>query len=270
MGKDSKIEWTHHTFNPWWGCAQISPACDECYAMTLAQRFGKWWGVDAPRRLFGEKHWREPVNLNASCERRGVRERVFCASMADVFDNHPDVMAPRAQLWDLIRRTPHLDWLLLTKRIGNVRRMLPEDWGDGYPNVWLGITVVTQEEVDRDVPKLLAIPVHFRFLSMEPLLEPIDFSGRWVEYENPAIHETWLERLDWVIVGGESGRKARSLRLWWVESIRDQCQAVGTAFFFKQWGEWAPRGENTMQKVGKLAAGRELSGRTWSDFPDQP
>jgi protein gp37 len=263
VGKDSKIEWTDHTFNPWWGCAQVSPACDHCYAMTLAQRFGQWWGGDAPRRFFGPKHWREPVKWNERCERTGTRARVFCASMADVFDNHPDVIPARAELWKLIEATPHLDWLLLTKRIGNAHRMLPGGWFGGHspghygrgplPNVWLGATVVTRDEYERDVPKLRALPAAVRFLSIEPLLEPlgdIDLTG---------IH--------WVIVGGESGRQARSMRLWWVESIRDQCDAAGVAFFFKQWGEWAPRGENIMQKVGKLIAGRTLGGRTWDQVP---
>jgi protein gp37 len=250
MGKASKIEWTHNTFNPWWGCAQVSPACDHCYAMTLAQRFGKWWGVDAPRRFFGEKHWREPINWNARCAKHGIRERVFCASMADVFDNHPDVTGAREQLWGMIRATPSLDWLLLTKRIGNAAQMLPDDVAR---LVWVGSTVVTPEEYARDVPKLRRVPAKVRFLSMEPLIEPMG--------------DLDLDGIHWVIVGGESGRQARSMRRWWVESIRDQCQAAGVAFFFKQWGEWAPKNEDTMLKVGKIIAGRQLVGRTWDQVP---
>jgi protein gp37 len=253
MGKDSKIEWTHHTFNPWWGCAEVSPACDFCYARTLAQRFGQWWGTDAPRRFFGVKHWNEPLRWHDRCKRLDIRERVFCASMADVFDNHPAVSDARHSLWNTIRLTPSLDWLLLTKRIGNAKHMLPEDVAK---IVWVGATVVTPLEYARDVPKLREIPAKVRFLSIEPLLEPLG------DLDLTGIH--------WVIVGGESGRQARSMRRWWVESIRDQCEAAGVPFFFKQWGEWVPKDEDTMWKVGKLAAGRHLVGRTWDQFPVQP
>jgi protein gp37 len=217
MGENSAIEWTHNTFNPWWGCTEVSPACEHCYARTLAQRFGQWWGVDAPRRFFGSKHWAEPLRWQKRCEHLDIRERVFCASMADVFDNHPSVLDARQQLWWLIRSTPRLDWLLLTKRIGTAEAMLPEDI---RAQVWVGATVVTRDEYARDVPKLQRLDVGTRFLSIEPLIEPlgdIDLTG---------IH--------WVIVGGESGRQARPLRQWWVQSIRDQCQAAGVAFFFKQ------------------------------------
>jgi hypothetical protein len=161
MSENSKIEWTHHTFNPWWGCAKVSPGCDHCYAEALGNRFGTPWGVDAPRRVFTEAHWRDPLKWNAKAAAAGERQRVFCASMADVFDKNSPPGA-RDRVWSLIRRTPHLDWLLLTKRIGNAVRMLPPDWGDGYPNAWLGISVVNQEEAVRDIPKLLQVPAAIR------------------------------------------------------------------------------------------------------------
>lgn len=218
-----------------------------------------------------------------------VRPRVFCASLADVFDNEvPDEW--RFDLFKLIIDTPHLDWLLLTKRISNAAKMLPNiasrfdamlDSNDRYrplPNVWLGATVVNQEEADRDIPKLLAIPAAVRFLSMEPLLGEVSFVGMWVPYENPAIHENMLEALDWVIVGGESGTGARPMNPEWVRSLRDQCHAVGTAFLFKQWGEFGPNwfndddgnkipGSEWMDPMGKKKAGRLLDGRTHDGYP---
>lgn len=150
--------------------------------------------------------------------------RVFCASMADVFDNEVD-QGHRAQLWALIRDTPALTWQILTKRIGNVTKMLPGDWGAGYSNVHLGISVVTQEEVERDVPKLLATPARVRFLSVEPMLEAINVTP-WIGGREREI--------SLVIAGGESGTKARPMALAWVRSLRDQCREAGVAFFLKQ------------------------------------
>jgi protein gp37 len=233
MAEASKIEWTDATFNPWVGCTKISPGCDNCYAEGWAKRSGMvTWGAD--RRRTTPANWRKPLAWNAAVP-NGERKRVFCASLADVFDNQVPVEW-RNDLWKLIRATPRLDWLLLTKRIGNVYGMLPVDWEDGwaYPNVWLGISVVNQEEADRDIPKLLAVPAQTRFLSCEPLLGPISFVGRWVGHTNAAMHENWLEALDWVIVGGESGGNARPMNPEWAGNLIAQCQAVETAAFFKQ------------------------------------
>jgi len=255
MGANTAIEWCDATFNPWWGCTRVSPACDHCYAAAWAHRLGmdELWD-STKRRTFGAEHWALPIRWNRSAERQGKRLRVFCASMADVFDKD----APsheRENLWDIIEDTPHLDWLLLTKRIANAERMLPAGWlQDPRPNVWLGATVVTQEEADRDVPKLLRIPAAFRFLSCEPLLELISLDHEWLvgEYfghsedchddlcalngdfyscagqlfETPAVH--------WVIVGGESGREAREMNPDWARYLREQCQSTGAAFFMKQ------------------------------------
>ena len=171
MGADSKIAWTHSTFNPWVGCSNVGPGCDHCYAEAMNKRWGNDnWGHDIPRRRTNVKYWAQPIRWNIAAQKSGERRRVFCASMADVFDNEVP-LEWRVDLFDLIRATPYLDWLLLTKRIGNVSKMLPPDWGYGWPNVWLGITVVNQEEVDRDIPKLAAIPAWIKWLSMEPLLE---------------------------------------------------------------------------------------------------
>lgn len=236
MSENSKIEWTHHTFNPWWGCAKVSPGCDHCYAERDAGRFTPGtvlWGVDAGRREFGDKHWSEPLKWNARAAKEGTRYRVFCASMADVFDKNAPAGA-RERLWSLIEQTPHLDWLLLTKRIGNVGRMIPDRWSTMLPrNVWLGISVVNQDEADRDIPKLLAVKAHVRWLSMEPLLGPVDLDRVYVA----APGERWI---DWVVVGGESGPKARPMHPDWARALRDQCTVAGVQFLFKQWGEWMP------------------------------
>lgn len=256
MSENSKIEWTTHTFNPWWGCAKISPGCDFCYAERDAKRFmgGKViWGVHADRREFGDKHWNEPLKWNKKAQEAGERHRVFCASMADVFDKKAPEGA-RERLWGLIDATPNLDWLLLTKRIGNVASMLPERWSVALPeNVWLGASIVNQLEADRDIPKLLQIKTKgVRFLSMEPLLGPVSLRwlAAWPENapatpENPygngvTNHLDGLRRLDWVIVGGESGPHARPMHPKWAQDLRDQCEAAGVPFLFKQWGEYAP------------------------------
>jgi protein gp37 len=216
MGEQTAISWCDHTFNAWWGCTKVSPGCDHCYAETWAKRFAVEWGHGQARRFFGAKHWREPLRWNARTVRDGIRRRVFCASMADVFDNEVG-QEHREQLWALIRATPALDWLVLTKRIGNVPAMLPADWGGvGYANVWLGATIVNQAEADRDVPKLLAVPARVRFLSCEPLLGRIELPS-----SNPP-------RVHWVIVGGESGPRARPMHPDWARSLRDQCVAAGT------------------------------------------
>src|SRR5262249_33271172 len=138
MGFNSRIEWTTHTFNPWWGCTKVSDGCKFCYAEALARRYGHHvWGPLAQRRLMSDIHWKQPLKWNTQASRQGARSRVFCASMADVFDES----APPGQLdrlWKLIRQTPCLDWQLLTKRPQRIASSLPKDWGNGYPNVWLG------------------------------------------------------------------------------------------------------------------------------------
>lgn len=301
MSANTPIEWTDHTFNAWWGCSEVSPGCDNCYARIWAARFGVKWGADGPRRAFDDKHWAEPLKWDRAAKKAGKRARVFCASMADVFDkNAPD--GARDRLWKLIADTPNLDWQLLTKRIGNAPRMLPADWGNGYANVWIGASVVNQEEADRDISKLLAVPARVRFLSCEPLLGQIDIR-RWLCPDfiaHPQLHRNPNEQralaaiakagarqigwtgIDWVISGGESGRKARPSHPDWHRSLRDQCAAAGVPFLFKQFGEWAPaqnlpgknfRFENSngpaiyVTRIGKKAAGRILDGRTHDEYP---
>lgn len=250
MGERSKIEWTDNTFNPWWGCARISPACDYCYAATFAQRLGFSALWEGERREFGEKHWREPLKWNARAQRTGQRERVFCASMADVFDTDAPAGA-RERLWELIEATPALDWLLLTKRIGNAARMLPAAWLESpRPNVWMGATFCNQAEVERDLWKLLAVPAVIHFGSFEPLLGPVSLRWlpRWTCDGRPSAlnpigrtdHLDGLRGLDWVICGGESGPHARPMDPAWARTLRDQCVEAHVPFLLKQWGEWLP------------------------------
>lgn len=281
MAENSKIEWTDATFNPWIGCQKVGPGCDHCYAEAMMDaRLGRVeWGPHGSRSRTSASYWRKPLAWDRAAAKAGKRTRVFCASLADVFDNHASILPEwRADLWALIRATPHLDWMLLTKRPGNIAAMLPPDWGAGYPNVWLGCTVVNQAEADRDIPKLLAVPAAVRFLSMEPLLGPVDlgspvraalFAGKIAPGGGDGT-----KPLAWVIVGGESGPGARPMHPDWARSLRDQCVAAGVAFFHKQNGEhaWVERVEGdpatlTPYRIGKKAAGRFLDGRTWDQMP---
>lgn len=229
------IPWCHFTFNGWWGCDHVSPACDHCYAEAWAKRTGfpeLWRGQ---RRFFGDKHWREPLKWNKAAVAEGVRYRVFAMSMADVFDNHPEVEPHRQRLWDLIKSTPNLDWMLLTKRIGNAKRMLPPDWGAGYANAWIGATLADQGELERDVVKLLAVPARVHFISHEPGLGPLD-----LEHVKHRVKKLNVLRgalsIDLVITGGESGGKARPYNIQWAREIVDQCRRNHRAAFVKQLG----------------------------------
>lgn len=338
MSTQTKIEWCDSTFNPWVGCTKISPACDNCYAKDkFDSRFHfVSWGAGQQRKRTSESTWKQPAMWNAradtfrecaGCGWRGdlalrdeplafacpscdatdwmpARRRVFCASLADVFDNEVPTQW-RTDLFDLISATPNLDWLLLTKRVGNVKQMLI-DACRGFqhlpPWVWLGATITSQAEADRDVPKLLAVPAAVRFLSIEPMLGPVDirfaFSDAGVIRcprcmfgtnrldHGPCPNDGETLRNDpgvhWVICGGESGPHARPMHPDWARSLRDQCAAAGVPFMFKQWGEWAPYDrsrfdgsmlatpnalDRPMQRFGKEYAGRLLDGRTWEQFP---
>ena len=225
MAETTGIAWTDSTFNPWIGCTKVGPGCDHCYAEALDKRH-RWqgsthWGFGKPRMRTSVGNWKKPLAWNAKAEASGKPWRVFCASLADVFDNEvPE--AWRADLWRLIRATPALTWLLLTKRIGNVAKMHP---GGHYENVWIGATIVNAEEAERDVPKLLAVEgVAKLFVSYEPALGPVD----WRRY--PGI--------DWIIVGGEStqGAKARPFDLQWAYHTIGDAEQMGAAPFVKQLG----------------------------------
>ena len=339
MAESTGIEWCDSTFNPWIGCSRVSPACDHCYAAesTPARTLDITWGAGQARRRTAPSNWALPLRWNTAefaqcpscgwrgearkcvsvphpddqmptrgcpvCRAAGVRDarrRVFCASLADVFDNEePDEW--RMQLFRLMADTANLQWMVLTKRIGNVRDYTRRDGlafdliGDG--RVWLGATICNQAEADRDIPKLLATPARVRFLSMEPLLGPVNLrlmhnAPLWAG-DGPGALCRASDRLGlhWVIVGGESGQRARPMHPDWARSLRDQCAAAGVPFLFKQWGEWAPLtfddgltgGEvgrdavvlhppgarpADMHRPGKKTAGRALDGTVHTRFPE--
>lgn len=261
MAENSAIEWTDHTFNPWIGCRRVSPGCDNCYAAHLMDtRLGRVvWDTSMRNRT---KTWGDPVRWNKQAAAAGVRKRVFCASLADVFDNEVP-HAWREELLTLIEITPWLNWLLLTKRIGNAAEMLWR-WEQSvpWPNVWLGATVVNQEEADRDIPKLLATPAHVRFLSIEPILGDVNLTrimrghlpapvpgelravDGWCEHNaltGVGISQLGFERdggprVDWVIVGGESGPRARPTTIGHIRGVVRQCQSADVPVFVKQLG----------------------------------
>lgn len=245
---ETKIEWADYTFNPWVGCTKISPACDHCYAETWAKRAGHpelWQGQ---RRRTSDANWKQPLKWDraAKYSMSGRRPKVFCASLADVFDNQADPQW-RSDLFQLIEDTPNLDWLLLTKRPQNIERMSWPRWDAGWPrNIWLGTTVENQEQANLRIPHLLTVPTRIHFLSCEPLLGPLDLRNiqpRDRDELNALAGFDFDQGLpghavDWVIAGGESGPKARLSHPDWFRSLRDQCADAGAAFFFKQWGEW--------------------------------
>lgn len=243
-------------FNPWWGCAKVSPGCSRCYAETWSRRTGEdIWGVNKPRRLFGDKHWAEPLRWNRKAEERGRPMLVFCASMADVFEDHPMLPDQRERLWRLIDDTPWLVWQLLTKRPENVEEMVP--WVRTWPpNVWLGVSVEDQRRAEERVSILVGIRAGLRFLSCEPLLGPVDLTatpGWGGDCPHCGRDDCWggeiggplycgttgreaPEHVDWVIVGGESGGRARGMDLAWARSLVAQCHDQYVPVFVKQLG----------------------------------
>ena len=233
MGATTEIAWCNSTFNPWWGCTRVDPACEHCYAETWARRTGhSVWGPTAPRRTFGAKHWAEPFTWDSRAKKDSVRRRVFCASMADIFDKD----APPGELdrlWLVIRMTPNLDWLLLTKRADRIRDSLPADWGSGYRNVWMGVTIGEPGGLWR-LDELIKIPAVIRFVSVEPLLAPLLLT-RYGPRSHVAV-QILREGLDWVIVGGESGAGCRPMDLDWARTLRNEARVIGAAYFMKQIG----------------------------------
>lgn len=252
MGTNSKIEWTDHTFNPWWGCVRVSAACDRCYAESWAATMcHDVWGAKASRRTFDERHWNEPRRWDRQAAKLQTRFKVFCASMSDVFEDRRDLDSERDKLWELISRTPNLDWLLLTKRPHRVGKLVPWIKTPWPQNVWLGTTVEQQKWLSR-ANQILEHPAPVHFLSMEPLLERIDVS--------PVLGK---DKIDWVIVGGETGSGSRAMHVDWVRSVRDQCVERDVPFFFKQWGDHGADGVRRKKQEN----GKEIDGQTWTQSP---
>lgn len=273
MAETTKISWCDATFNPWIGCTKVSVspsggACDFCYA-ERDNKLRKWvagWGQGVPRHR--TKDWDKVRRWDRRAAVTGKRPRVFCASLADVFDNEvPEEW--RTDLWALIRETPHLHWMLLTKRIGNVEKMLPADWGDdynhAYRHVGIMISVCNQYEADRDVWRLVKLKAihHVRWIgiSAEPLLGSMNlrnlrvplgagFPFRVDHDHFDALHPHLLDGIGLVITGGESGSDARPTHPDHACFLRDQCEDTNTPFHFKQWGEWAPICAMSEEQVG--------------------
>jgi protein gp37 len=260
MSENSKIEWTDHTFNPWIGCTKIAPECDNCYA-AAQDKFRGWtnagWGAGKPRRLTSASYWREPLKWDRRAAEAGKRERVFCASLADVFDGEV-ANEWRERLFNVVAETPALDWLILTKRPANVEPYLGWQGGDAldgtaWPlpaNVWIGTSVGSRERLPQ-VNALRRVRAAIRFLSVEPLLEDlgiVDLTG---------IH--------WVIVGGESGPGARPCNVDWIRSIVRQCEAYDVPVFVKQLGANPERGAGLTTGPVKL---KDRKGGDWNEWPE--
>jgi protein gp37 len=230
MGENSKIAWCDHTFNIVEGCEKISPACANCYAWLRDKRFhgGKHWGKHAPRKMMSEAYWKQPLKWDRKAKESGKPETVFCSSLADVFEDHPDLVRPRERLWKNIEATPNLIYLLLTKRPENIVWMYPQAWLMSAPaNVWLGTTVENCAQYRR-LRHLTMVPAVVYFISAEPLLSPLSVADMLCNVREAEY---------WMIVGGESGAHARPMDLEWVRSIRDACKCYQVPFFFKQGSE---------------------------------
>jgi len=302
----TNIEWTGtplpngtilpgYSFNTHWGCFKVSPGCTNCYAEGQAKRYGHdIWGPAATteRRLFGDAHWREPLAWNAQAHASGIRRKVFANSFSDWAEDHPQLDPVRERMWELIRATPNLDWLLLTKRPENIATMMPEGF---WPNVWLGTSAENQHYFNTRVPILIEhtkrVPV--LFVSVEPMLGPVDVGvgfdlwcggchpargpdipafcteaytkgvydpiSQRINHQLPdhsACREPIVDYVDWVIVGGESGPRRRPFDVAWARQVRDTCRRAGKAFFFKQ------HGGRTHAEGGCL-----LDGREYKQFP---
>lgn len=310
MAENSKIEWTDHTFNPWIGCQKIAPGCKHCYAEALTKRYGRDFHQ---RTVTSEGYWKQPLKWNRDAEKAGERRRVFCASLADAFEDwrRPMVDAKgqqllaspvltgvnaawpltmdhvRERLGGLIRECPYLDWLLLTKRIENASRMMEAMGIAGLPNVWLGTSISTQADADRNIPELLKCrnlcPV--LFVSAEPLLEAVDLSrivlrhdgqpstalskqfGDWIDPLSGVFSDS--ARIDWLIIGGESGPGARPFNPSWAKDLVNQCRYAGVKCFVKQIGS------NVIDFSGRLKDPKGGSPEEWPadlrvrEFPER-
>jgi len=228
MGKASIIAWTSRTWNPWRGCTKISPGCAHCYMFTAQERYGR-----DPNVVTRTKTWRDPLKWEREAAAANRIDLVFTCSWSDWF--HIDADPWRDEAWQLVKRCPHLHFQILTKRHERIADHLPADWGQGYANVWLGVSIENDRFVHR-ADALREIPAAVRFISAEPLLSPL-----------PSLN---LDRIDWVIVGGESGPDYRPMRTEWVRELRERCDSAGVSFFYKQ--SAAPRTEMGIELDGQI------------------
>ena len=292
----SKIEWTDETWNPITGCTPISEGCQHCYAERMSKRLAGRCGYPFenpfkvtlhPDKLEQPLRWKKP-------------RKIFVCSMGDLF--HPDVSGDFLyEIWGIMAQCPQHIFMVLTKRPEIMRlwyddifiRLNPLYRKNPLPNIWLGVTAENQARADERIPILLRVPAAVRFVSVEPMLGPIELEHYFPEYDylptckyfriaygldsnKPVIVRSGI---DWVICGGETGPGARPMHPDWVRSLRDQCVTAGVPFFFKSWGDWYPDGkglyhapsaifgDTVVHKLGKKAAGRLLDGREWSQYP---
>ena len=292
MGEVTKISWTDHTFNPWIGCTRVSPGCTQCYAEQLATtRLGVQWGPQATRKVTVNGTWAQPKRWNRAALRDGVRRKVFCASLSDVFEDKDELVEPRARLFRLIEECTQLDWLLLTKRPEDMQRLAtPAGWTDWPPHVWAGCTVESQEYARKRLPDLLQVPSPIHFISYEPALGPIDLrmacDGSWHDKEGANAYDAltgtafWSNadpgigggpKLDWVIIGGESGSKARAFNLRWARQVLRDCLETGVAPFMKQLGSNPVGGwlSNDGNSVTFLPIPAQVLDWQWGPWPEK-
>lgn len=233
MGENTLIAWTEHTLNFWMGCTRVGPGCAHCYAETAMTRYGRDFST-----VTRTKTWGDAFKWQRAAAAAGRTERVFTCSWSDFFHEKADPW--REEAWAVIKSCPNLQFQILTKRADRIASCLPKDWGEGYPNAWLGVSVENPSFLSR-VDILRKIPARVRFISAEPLLAPL-----------PTLN---LNGIHWLIVGGESGPGFRPMPHEWARELRDKAKASGTAFFFKQ--SAAPRTE----------MGTKLDGVEWKEYP---
>lgn len=267
MGTDSEIAWCDHTLNFWRGCTKVSAGCDNCYMYRQAKQYG--WDPTVVTRC-GESIWRQPNIFNPQASpveyKWKAGDRVFVCSWSDFF--HEDADQWRHAAWAVIRGRPDLNWIITTKRIEEAYACLPDDFNsEDYPNIMFMPTCENQEMADKRIPPALELKEMYRWIkigvSIEPILGAInleyikDFShpNKFVKYERIYAlsgersiigNRITNEKLDQVIVGGESGPGARPMHPDWARGVRDQCVATGVPFFFKQWGEWLHLSQNNL------------------------
>ena len=253
MGETTGISWTSRTFNPWIGCTKVSPGCAHCFAEQIVEVFPMGKGKGAFRRLELTKTWGAPAKWNDEAAAAGRRELVFMGSMLDFFHEGGDEWRPA--VWELVKKTPNLEYQILTKRPERIRECLPPDWGDtGYGNVWLGTSVENQKYAELRIPELLDVPAKLHFLSCEPLLGPLDL-WRYLGHSHFGGEGLVEGGVGWTIVGGESGAEHRQMMTQWAIDIKAQCDAAEVPFFGKQ--RSGPKNEIPLI----------MNGREWKAFP---
>jgi len=257
MGETTGITWCDHTMNFWTGCVKVSPGCERCYAIDWGKRFGTEWGPKAIRKRTSDSNWKNPSKWNRKAESSEIRRKVFCCSLADFFEENPQITTWREDALSIIQKCHSLDWLLLTKRPENVVPQIEMAIGEAAEeffwensHVWIGFTGENQQWFDKRWAHASQIPAEVIFVSIEPMIGPVVLPGDFLARGNNV----------WVICGGESGKDTRPMDVQWACDLRDQCVNAGVPFFFKQYG--AIGGDQTLHHGGDF-----LDGQQWHQFP---